>query len=88
MTISVQFLDSGRTAKEKPDPRYPDGKRINLAAPEARSCTRNLPFPAPRCGQYDIICGLCGFRALITVAGRPDDPCMITLPCAKVALNG
>ena len=44
-------------------------------------CCMNLPYPAPRCGVYVIICRKCGFKAVITIAGRPDDPRTVTLPC-------
>ncbi len=82
MTIDVTFLDSGREPKCKPDPAYPEGKAINLACDQFKSCTKNLPWPAPRCGVYAIECKVCGFSAAITVAGRPDDPRIITMPCA------
>ena len=81
MTIDVTFNDSGREPTEKPDPRYPKGIAVNLAAPGVPSCTRNLPYPAPRCGTYTIVCRTCGLSAMITVEGRPDEPNMITLPC-------
>lgn len=82
MTIDVTFIDAGRTATDKPDPKYPDGMDLNLAPHAlAKVCCRNLPRPAPRCGQYAIICRTCGLRVVITVAGRSDDPRTITLPC-------
>jgi len=82
MTIDVYFLDHGREPQCKPDPKYPDGKPISLAPHAlAKTCTRNLPHPAPRCGIYQIKCRTCGFTAAITVAGRADDPSMITMPC-------
>lgn len=82
MTIDVQFISAGRTATEKPDPRYPDGMPVNLAPHAlAKTCTRNLPYPAPHCGQYLVKCRTCGFTGLITVAGRADDPNIVTLPC-------
>lgn len=82
MTIDVMFLDSGREPQCKPDPKYPDGKPINLATdPMVKTCTMNLPFPAPRCGLYAIRCLECGFTAMLTVAGRPDDPNVVTMPC-------
>ena len=83
MTIDVKFLDSGREPQSKADPRWPNGKPVNLAPhiPIDRTCTRNLPYPAPRCGVYQIKCRKCGFIAAITVAGRPDDPRTVTLPC-------
>lgn len=88
MTIDVEFLDSGREPACKPDPAYPNGKRIDLAPHAlAKTCTRNLPYPAPRCGIYTIRCRVCGFSAAVTVAGRPDDPNMISLPCKAKGLN-
>lgn len=82
MTIDVKFIDEGRTATEKPDPKFPDGRDLNIAPHVlAKVCCRNLPYPAPRCGQYAIRCRVCGLTALVSVAGRPDDPRTITLAC-------
>lgn len=82
MTIDVHFIDHGCTAQCKPDPAYPDGKQIVLAEhPLQKTCTRNLPYPAPRCGLYEVRCRDCGFSGVFTVAGRADDPCMVTIPC-------
>lgn len=79
--FDVTFLDSGRTATQKPDPAYPDGMEIDLRHPGQKGCCRNLPYPAPRCGHYVVVCTVCGYRALISVAGRPDDPKNVTMPC-------
>lgn len=84
MTIDVHFYDSGREPTQKPNPKYPNGIDINLAPQLAKSCTRNVPYPAPRCGTYSIRCTVCNFTALITVAGRADDPRTITLPCKEM----
>ena len=85
MTIDVEFLDSGRTAQCKSDPAFPEGMSINLARKDDRqTCTRNLPYPAPRIGTYMITCTICKLKAAITVAGRPDDPRIVTLPCKVV----
>lgn len=81
MTIDVKFNDSGRTATQPSDPRYPDGQDVSLAMMIQKVCCRNLPYPAPRCGTYSIFCRVCHFTALVTVAGRADDPRTITLPC-------
>ena len=80
--FDVVFLDSGRASECKSDPKFPEGQPINLA-PNAivKTCSRNLPYPAPRCGVYLITCQTCHYRAALTVAGRPDDPCMVTIPC-------
>lgn len=82
MTIDVKFNDSGRSPTQPADPKYPKGQDINLAANAIQKvCCRNLPYPAPRCGTYSIVCRACHFTALVTVAGRADDPRTITLPC-------
>jgi hypothetical protein len=89
--IDVVFLDSGREPQCKPDPYWPNGKPINLVVDEmtkVKSCTYNLPYPAPRCGLYDIRCLECGFHVVLTVAGRPDDPNMVTIPCKGRGLDG
>ena len=80
--FDVVFLDSGRTSECKSDPKFPEGQPINLA-PNAivKTCSRNLPYPAPRCGVYQIRCLKCGYTAAVTVAGRADDPRMVTMPC-------
>lgn len=88
MTFEVIFIDSGRTAQEKSDPRYPDGMPICLATnPLVKTCTRNLPHPAPRVGHYLIHCTKCDWRGVVSVAGRPDDPNMVTVPCKLGGFN-
>lgn len=84
MTIDVKFNDSGREPTQKPNPEYLDGIDVNCAPPGMKSCTRNLPYPAPRCGTYSIVCRTCGYTALVTVAGRRDDPRTITIPCKQM----
>jgi hypothetical protein len=81
MTIDITFLDSGREPTQKPNPKYPTGMDVNCAKPGEKSCTFNLPYPAPRCGSYVAKCQTCGFTAAVTVAGRADDPRTLTVPC-------
>lgn len=85
--IDVRFIDSGREPQCKPDPRFPNGKQVNLATGFEKTCTRNVPYPAPRCGVYEVTCRTCGYKAAITVAGRQDDPCMVTMPCKSRGLD-
>jgi hypothetical protein len=88
MTIDVHFIDSGREPQNKPDPKYPDGMDINLATSVIqKTCCRNLPYPAPRCGVYQIRCRTCDLVVAITVAGRPDDPRTVQLPCKAKGMN-
>jgi hypothetical protein len=86
MSIDVRFIDARRTAREPANPKYPNGMMVNLNVnPLARSCSFNLPYPAPRCGQYIVTCRTCGFSVGLTVAGRADDPRVITIPCRSNA---
>lgn len=81
MTIDVKFNDSGHKSPGVPDPRFPKGVDVSCADSGVETCTRNLPYPAPGVGTYSIVCRKCNFTALITVAGRADDPRSITIPC-------
>jgi len=81
MTITVKFNDSGREPQEKPDPRFPNGVDLDASKGADRACCFNLPYPAPRVGTYSVVCDDCKFTALITVAGRADDPRSVKLPC-------
>jgi hypothetical protein len=77
----ITWHDSGREPQCAPNPDYPDGIDVNMAVGAAKQCTTPLPYPARRCGFYEVFCRQCGLRAAITTAGRPDDPRSVTLPC-------
>ena len=80
--VKVTWIDSGRTAKGKPDPRYPEGIDVRLPHDKNRpTCRVELPYPAPRIGFHLIECERCGYSAVVTAAGRCDDPRSVTLPC-------
>jgi hypothetical protein len=83
MTLTVEFLDSGREPKVAPHPAYPDGIDVDLAR-GAKGCRTELPYPAPRCGVMLVKCDACGCTAGITVAGRRDDPRSAIIPCKVV----
>lgn len=80
-SANVMFLDSGRYPQNPPDPQWPDGQDIDVSKGARKVCAVRLPYPAPRCGQWLVVCNACGFRALVTAAGRLDDPRSVTLPC-------
>lgn len=81
MSLKVHFIDSGREPKCAPNPAFPRGMDIDISRGASRACETALPYPAPRCGYMAVKCESCGQSVLITVAGRPDDPRTVKLPC-------
>lgn len=80
--IKVRWIDAHKEPRCTPDPNYPDGKDVDLAyGDEPKTCVVTLFCPAPRIGAYELVCDVCGYRAYITTAGRPDDPRSARLPC-------
>lgn len=79
MTHTVEWIDQGHWPQVKPNPAYPDGK--DLDSGERPACKVALPYPAKRIGYYFVECDTCKANALITTAGRPDDPRSVMLPC-------
>ena len=82
--FDITWLDSGREPQVKPNPAYPDGIDVAMTTEEP-CCKLALPYPAPRCGSYVVICKLCGIRVSLTTAGRPDDPRSVTIACRAVS---
>jgi hypothetical protein len=79
--LEVQWIDYGREAKCAPDPAFPKGKDVDLSLGAAAACSVDLPYPAPRCGVWRLVCDQCGLAAGVTAAGRPDDPRSVRLAC-------
>jgi len=77
----VTWHDKHREPQVKPNPDYPDGKDVDGSFGASRTCTATLPYPARRCGDYWVVCRLCGVRTGCTTAGRPDDPRSLKLAC-------
>lgn len=86
MTLSVKFLDRGREPRCPPDPDFPAGRVIDLTDGASACCAITLDgvdlYPAPRCGLLLVTCSFCKANALVTTAGRVDDPRTIKLGCA------
>jgi hypothetical protein len=81
--LKVTWIDLRREPQCPPDPRHPDGVDLDTAHGAAPSCRVALPYPARRCGLYAITCRTCGQSAIVTTAGRPDDPRSITIACGR-----
>lgn len=79
--LSVEWLDGRREPRNPPDPRYPEGIDLNYSIANWPSCRTDLPYPAKRIGDYVITCSRCGLRAVVTTAGRADDPRSVRLKC-------
>lgn len=79
-THKITWRDSGLEPKEKPDPRFPNGKDIPCLG-TGPCCKVELPYPAKRIGAYIIECEACGCRYGVTTAGRPDDPRSVMMSC-------
>lgn len=87
MSLSVEFIDSGRLPVCAPDPVYPDGCDVDASAGATKTCTAVLYYPAPRCGVYIVSCSTCGLKTGLTVAGRPDDVRTVKLACFSQVMN-
>jgi hypothetical protein len=81
----VHWFDRGRPPTEPANPDYPNGVAADLSGGKHPVCNASLPYPAPRCGVYFIKCVTCGTTAMITTAGRRDDPRSVTLACKEKA---
>jgi hypothetical protein len=83
--IEITFASEHRKATSPPDPKFPDGRDFDLTGGIAirMACLVELPYPAKCCGKWILKCRDCGFSAVITAAGRRDDPRKITLPCKR-----
>ena len=79
--MKVTFHDSGREPKNPPDPAYPNGINIDISKGAGVCCLVELPYPAPRCGQWVIVCEECNQANVVTAAGRPDDPRTVKIAC-------
>lgn len=82
--IQVKWVDAGREPKMAPNPKFPKGIDLDLTHGRPRFCKTELPYPAKRCGYYKVECLRCHYSAIITTAGRPDDPRSVKLPCKRV----
>ena len=81
--FKIDWIDSYREPKQKPNPLYPNGQDIDASAGAMITCETALPYPAPRCGHFLILCRTCDQNIVVTTAGRPDDPRSLKIGCVK-----
>jgi len=83
--LDVEWIDGGREPQCAADPNYPNGVVIDITKGGTPFCETALsPYPTPRCGWFFVRCRGCGQTALITTAGRVDDPRRVRLPCQEL----
>lgn len=80
----IHWIDRHVEPKGRPDPKYPNGIDLDMAGGQRLSCLVALPYPAPRCGYWRVMCNTCHFAVVVTTAGRADDPRTVRLPCGGV----
>jgi|SRR5271165_6900177 len=71
--IKITWIDHGREMKCPADSDYPNGQDIDLGAGAEWTCLTELPYPAPRRGQWKLECQKCGLTALVTAASQRRD---------------
>jgi hypothetical protein len=77
--FELKWIDYEREPTVTPNPAYPLG--VDIDSGKRPACRVELPYPARRVGAYIIECTRCHTNAMITTAGRPDDPRSMMLPC-------
>jgi len=87
MTHTVTWIDHGRSPQHPSDPAFPGGKDVEMTVypplASGKTCFVKLPYPAKRCGAYLVQCGTCDMSAMVTTAGRRDDPRSVRLVCKR-----
>lgn len=79
--FKIVWIDRHREPQCPPNPLFPNGIDLDVSD-GALACRAELPYPAKRCGYYFVECQKCLTNALITTAGRADDPKSVKLTCA------
>lgn len=79
--FEITWFDKGREPQCPPNPDYPTGIDIDVTDGREPHCDVVLPYPAKRCGIYQVRCKICGYTVALTTAGRIDDPRTVRIPC-------
>lgn len=82
-SLKSHWIDRRREPTQASDPKYPNGIDVDLSRRKSvATCQIDLkPYPAPRCGYHQVHCMRCGYTAIVTTSGRPDDPRSVKVPC-------
>lgn len=79
--VTVTWIDRHQQPRGLPDPKYPNGRVLNMAIGARKTCSVELDHPTKGCGYYLLVCERCHLRVVVTTAGRVDDPRKVKLAC-------
>jgi hypothetical protein len=80
--FKIEWIDRGQEPQHPANPNFPRGVAVDLrSVHKPPFCETDLPYPAARCGYYEIECAKCGLRVMVTTAGRADDPRSVMMSC-------
>lgn len=79
----IRWVDAGREPQCSPNPAYPKGIDLDASGGATTACSVDLPYPAMRCGRYEVKCRACGATIAVTTAGRADDPKSVRMACKR-----
>jgi len=77
----IHWIDRHVEPHEPPNPKYPNGVDVDISKRDAPACSALLTHPAKRCGYWIVHCKACGATAVVTTAGRRDDPRSLRMAC-------
>ena len=80
----ITWLDRGVEPRGKPKLEDIHGRAVDISRGQTPACMSPLEYPAKRCGYYVIRCRTCGANAVLTTAGRRDDPRSFKMACAQM----
>lgn len=80
-SLTVAWIDRGVEPQGPPDPTYPNGMGADFTGGAGPGCSTLLPYPAKRCGYFLVSCRACKSNAILTTAGRADDPRWVRIAC-------
>lgn len=82
--LNVKWIDSGFWPEITPTTNL-QGIDVDISRGASKTCETKLPYPAQRCGFYEVTCETCGLRVAVTTAGRADDPRSVKVACKAQA---
>lgn len=78
---TVEWWSAGADTTIKPDPRFPEGRDVDVSFQATLRCTIPLNHPAPGFGAWLVECHRCGARVACSAAGHADDPRSVKIAC-------